>query len=55
MQDLNAQRNYKDRIFCRVFREKTELLALYNAMNGSNYTNPRIVLFCQIIQKIHTG
>lgn len=35
----NAARNYKDRIFRMVFREKKALLALYNAMNGTDYEN----------------
>ena len=35
----NAARNYKDRIFGMVFREKKALLALYNAMNETDYEN----------------
>ena len=35
----NASRNYKDRIFRMVFREKKALLALYNAMNETDYEN----------------
>lgn len=35
----NAARNYKDRIFRMVFREKKVLLALYNAMNETDYEN----------------
>lgn len=35
----NAARNYKDRIFRMVFREKKALLALYNAMNETDYEN----------------
>ena len=35
----NAARNYKDRIFRMVFREKKALLALYNAMNKTDYEN----------------
>lgn len=31
---------YKDRLFRLIFREKKELLELYNAVNESNYTNP---------------
>ena len=31
----NAARNYKDRIFRMVFREKKALLALYNAIPGA--------------------
>ncbi len=35
-----VQRNYKDRLFCMVFREKEALLSLYNAVNSSHYTDP---------------
>ena len=31
---------YKGRLFRLIFREKKELLELYNAVNESNYTNP---------------
>lgn len=30
-------RKYKDRLFCSIFKEKKELLSLYNAINGTNY------------------
>ena len=33
------QRNYKDRLFRMIFSEKKELLNLYNAVNGTSYTN----------------
>ena len=33
-------RSYKDRLFRMVFREKKELLGLYNAVNGTSYTDP---------------
>lgn len=33
-------RKFKDRLFRMVFREKRDLLDLYNAMNDSNYQNP---------------
>lgn len=37
MEQVN--RNYKDRLFRSIFREKKNLLSLYNAMNGSHYTD----------------
>ena len=37
---LPVVRNYKDRVFRMLFREKTELLTLYNAVNGTDYNNP---------------
>ena len=33
-------RNYKDTIFRMIFKNKRELLILYNAVNGTHYTNP---------------
>ena len=33
-------RNYKDTIFRMIFKDKRELLILYNAVNGTHYTNP---------------
>ncbi len=35
-----ANRNYKDTLFRCIFREPKELLELYNAINGSNYSTP---------------
>ncbi len=33
------QRNYRDTIFRMIFSDKKELLALYNAVNDTNYDN----------------
>ena len=33
----NAVRNHKDNVFCLLYREKKNLLSLYNAMNGTAY------------------
>lgn len=35
-----ANRNYKDNLFRMIFREKEELLSLYNAINGTQYDDP---------------
>lgn len=32
-------RNYKDRLFCKVFENKKDLLSLYNAVNNTEYTD----------------
>ena len=37
---LHVNRKYKDRLFCFLFKEKKDLLDLYNAVNGSNYDDP---------------
>ena len=40
METIKVERNYKDKLFRFVFKEKDKLLSLYNAVNKSNYTNP---------------
>ena len=37
--EIRVARNHKDRLFRIIFREKKELLSLYNAVNGTSYTN----------------
>lgn len=34
-----ANRNYKDTLFGFIFKDKTNLLSLYNALNHSDYSN----------------
>ena len=35
-----TNREYKDRLFKFIFKDKEKLLLLYNALNSSHYTNP---------------
>ena len=35
-----AARNHKDTLFCTLFHDKKELLALYNAIHQTHYDNP---------------
>lgn len=37
---LRLNRKYKDVLFRKLFRNKQDLLDLYNALNGSTYTDP---------------
>ncbi len=37
--NISVIRNYKDTVFRMLFNNKSELLSLYNAMNGTNYTD----------------
>ena len=37
---LRVNRRYKDVLFRRLFHDKQDLLDLYNALNGSTYTDP---------------
>ena len=39
-QNTNVRRDYKARLFEMIFREKEELLGLYNAVNGTHYSDP---------------
>lgn len=39
MKEIATQRNYKDTVFRMLYRDKKQLLELYNAVNGTNYTN----------------
>lgn len=36
---MNMKRNYKDSIFRMLYLDKKELLSLYNAVNGTHYTD----------------
>ena len=49
--EIRVARNHKDRLFRMIFREKKELLSLYNAVNGTSYTNAEdleiVTLFSQ--------
>lgn len=38
-QNIHGNTKYKDSLFRMVFKKKEDLLDLYNAMNGSNYTD----------------
>ncbi len=35
----SVQRNYRDTVFRMIFREKKNLLSLYNALNDTTYEN----------------
>ena len=39
MDDVKVQRNYKDSIFRMLFKDKENLLSLYNALNKTHYTD----------------
>lgn len=34
------RKKYKDKLFCRIFQNKKDLLALYNAINHTDYQDP---------------
>ena len=39
MNEVKVQRNYKDTFFRMLFKDKENLLSLYNALNGTDYTD----------------
>lgn len=39
-QNITVNRQYKDRLFKLIFKEKEDLLQLYNAVNNTDYNNP---------------
>ena len=44
---LNPKSIYRDnrsRLFTAIFREKEDMLSLYNAINGTSYDNPDDVI-----------
>lgn len=52
---LNALVTHKDRVFRMVFKEKQEFLELYNAMNGTSYTNPEDLEVTTLENAIYMG
>lgn len=50
-----VKRKYKDILFRFVFREKQEVLQLYNAINHTNYTNPDDLLITTMEDVIYIG
>ena len=38
-QNIHVNRKYKDSLFRMVFKQKEDLLDLYNAINNTNYCN----------------
>lgn len=40
LRKIFVRRKYRDLLFMHIFTDKKDLLNLYNALNGTNYTNP---------------
>ena len=51
----NVQRNYKDGLFLSIFRDEQALLSLYNAVRGSNYTNPEDLTVTTLENALYMG
>ena len=41
--EIAVQREYKSRMFAMLFSDKKELLGLYNALNGTHYTDEKLL------------
>ena len=51
-------REYKDRLFCFIFgseEHKDWTLSLYNAVNGTAYTNPEDIVIATLTQVVYMG
>ena len=48
-------KNYKDRLFRMIFKDKKEFLELYNAMNGTNYDNPEDLIVTTLENAVYIG
>lgn len=55
MKNKRINRKYKDRVFRIIFRDKKELLELYNAVNDSAYTNPDELTITTIEDVVYMG
>lgn len=53
--ELTANRKYKDTVFRMLFSDKVNLLSLYNAINGSNYTDPNQLEIVTLENAVYMG
>ena len=53
--ELSANRKYKDTVFRMLFSDKMNLLSLYNAINGSNYTDPNQLEIVTLENAVYMG
>lgn len=55
MKKTKVNRKYKDRLFLLRFREKRELLELYNGINGSSFTDPEALEITTLEDALYMG
>lgn len=55
MKRIKVYRKHKDKLLRIIFRKKRDLLQLYNAINGSNYTNPEDLVITTLEDAIYMG
>lgn len=54
-QKIHVNREYKDRLFKLIFREKKDLLELYNAINDTAYDNPEDIEINTLEDVVYIG
>ena len=54
-EDFMVNRQHKDRLFRMLFRDKKDLLSLYNTVNGSHYTDPKDLEITTIEDVLYMG
>lgn len=54
-QEMHVNRQYKDRLFKLIFRDKKDLLQLYNAINNTDYDNPEEIEVNTLEDVIYMG
>lgn len=52
---FRIRRNFKDRLFIALFHDKRELLTLYNALNGSSYTDSDLLEITTLNDMVYMG
>ena len=52
---LAVNREHKDTVFRMIYKEKKELLTLYNALNGTDYQNPEELAVTTLENAIYFG
>jgi len=52
---LFVRKDHKDRLFIRLFRDKRELLQLYNALNGTHYQNEQDLTITTLDDVVYMG
>ena len=53
--EAKVQRNYKDTVSRMLFREPENALSLYNALNGTDYTDASQITFNMLDNAIYMG
>ncbi len=53
--ETKVQRNYKDTVSRMLFRKPENALSLYNALNGTNYTDASQIIFNMLDNAIYMG